>query len=71
MADRNKKYKNFLKKEINNRGNKNFKGINQDKFTEMRELESTVWKDTLYLGTINIERPPALQYSSKVIGLQM
>lgn len=42
MADRNKKYKNFLKKEINNRGNKNFKGINQDKFTEMRELESTV-----------------------------
>lgn len=41
MVDRNKKYKNFLKKEINNRENKKFKGINQEKFPEIRELEST------------------------------
>lgn len=70
MVDRNKKYRNSLKKEINNRENKKFKGINQEKFPEIRELESTVWQDTLYLGKINTERPPALQYPSKVAGLQ-
>lgn len=42
MLDINKKYKNSLKKEINNSENKKCKGINQEKFPEMRELESTV-----------------------------
>lgn len=70
MVHRNKKYKNALKKEINNREYRKFKGINQEKFPEIKELESTVWQDTLYLGKINTERPPALQYPSQVTGLQ-
>lgn len=55
MLDINKKYKNSLKKGTSNRENKHFKGINQEKFPVIRDLESTVWKDTLYSGKTNIE----------------